>query len=319
MKSEKKKIAFVGGGTLGPVTPLLAVLRTMKKNDSAMEYIWFGTAHGPERALIPPDVRFYDIPVAKLPRYPSFAWMTFPFNYFAANYKARKILKKERPDIIVGAGGFTQVPVITSAHEQGIPSVIHQLDKVPGMSNQMIALKADSVTTSFAYEEGPFSEPVKSRRIATPVRFSKEDLISKEEAAKHFDLDPKKPITLIIGGGTGALSVNEAVVALLDELLGFTQVLHITGKGKKVMNSRAGYAAIEFLEDDLILAYSAADLVVSRAGMGSISECVALEKPLILIPIMNSHQEKNAEQMEKGGERFRFGKMEISKKHCRKG
>lgn len=301
MKSGKIKIAFVGGGTLGPVVPLLAVMKKVKELRPDAEFIWFGTPKGPERSLIPQEITFYDIPVAKFPRYPNLHWFTFPFRYMYGQYKARKILHKERPNIIVGAGGFTQVPVILAAYDRDIPVVIHQLDKEPGLSNQTSAMKTVSVTTSFAYEKEPFSEPVRSYQIKTPVRFSKHDLVSKEKAAPHFGLDPDRPVTLIMGGGTGALHVNKAIAGMLDDLLKETQVIHSTGKGKKVTRARQGYVVTEFLDEDLVQAYSAADLVVSRAGMGAISECSALEKPMVLVPIPNSHQEQNAEAMREGG------------------
>jgi len=299
MKTGKIKIAFVGGGTLGPVTPLLAVLRYMKKNKPNVEFIWLGTKYGPEKALLQKDLPFYDIPTAKLPRYPSFQWLSFPIKYFMAKYIARKILKEEKPDIVVGAGGFTQVPVILSANKQGIPSAIHQLDLVIGMSNKMIARKTISVTTSFDYEERVFPEPVESYQAATPVRFVKNDLVLKDQAAEHFGLDSSKPIIFVMGGGTGALSVNKAIGELLDVLLEHTQIIHSTGRGKKETESRPGYFVTEFLSDDSITAYSAADIVVTRAGMGAISECSALEKPMILIPLPNSPQEQNAEQLGK--------------------
>lgn len=298
---KKMKIAFVGGGTLGPVTPLLAVMRSIRLTQPGAEFIWFGTPNGPERVLVPKDVPFFAIPVAKFPRHPSIELLKFPFMFLYGTYKARKFIRKEAPDIVVGAGGFTQVPVINAAHEYGIPSVIHQLDHEPGLSNQSIALKTVSVTTSFAYEREPFSAPVKSHQIATPVRFLSSDLVSKKKAANMFGLDAAKPITLIMGGGTGALSINETVAGMLDDLLRTTQVIHVTGKGKKVSESREGYAVREFLTDDLIAAYSATDLVVSRAGMGAISECAALGLAMILVPIAKSQQEANAEYMESAG------------------
>jgi UDP-N-acetylglucosamine--N-acetylmuramyl-(pentapeptide) pyrophosphoryl-undecaprenol N-acetylglucosamine transferase len=206
-----------------------------------------------------------------------------------------------------------------ASDEYFVPSIIHQLDKVVGMSNQSIAPRTRSVTTSFAYEKEPFPKPVKSRQIPTPVRFGERDLMPKADGARAFDLDPDRPVTLIIGGGTGALSVNEGVRDVLDDLLGVTQVIHVTGKGKRVTDSRPGYYVAEFLSDDLLKAYSAADIVVSRAGMGSVSECTALGKPMVLIPISDNQQEVNAAAMIEGGgavglkqdERFKQNLLEI--------
>lgn len=293
------KIVFTGGGTLGPVTPLLAAAKAIQKKRPDAEFIWYGTPSGPERAAVRAEgIDFHAIPVAKFPRYPSFRWLSFPFDYVLARIKAGRLLREDRPDLIVSAGGFTAVPVIKVAYKMRIPCAIHQLDKLPGLSNENVARFCDLVTTSFHYTASPFGANIKTRAIATPARFRAKDLPERGAAAKHFSLDSKKPIVFIVGGGTGAQALNEAVWTRLESWLKKTQVIHVTGRGKGRDISMKGYVQKEFLHaQDMLNAYAAADIVVSRAGMGAISELAALSKPSILIPIPHNQQEINAEAL----------------------
>lgn len=296
------KIAFAGGGTLGPVTPLLAVARAIKiassrtpRNDK-LEFVWFGTPDGPERAVVEKEgIRFYPITVAKLPRHFDIRWLTFPFDSMKAHQEVREILLKEKPDVVVTAGGFTGVPVVREASKLGIPCVMHQLDVVPGLSNKAIVKRCQSVTISFPYERPPFGS-VSTIRVPTPARFRSADLPSKAQGAAFFHLDAQKPIVFIVGGGTGAQALNEAIDARFKSWNSFAQLIHVTGKGKLGGRvDRAGYVVREFLDADAMRhAYAAADLVVTRAGIGALSETAALSKAAMIVPIPGNQQEENA-------------------------
>ncbi len=298
-------ILFCGGGTLGPVTPLIAVLRRMKILDKELEFIWAGTPDGPERQIIEKEgLNFFEIPALKIPRYVSTNWIVWPFNFLKARSAAKKLINEERPDLVVSAGGFTGVPVIKMAKRKKIPCAIHQLDVLPGLANKLVARLCDLVTTSFRYEESPFFG-ITSERVPTPNRFSGVDVPSRTRAVNYFGLDETRPVIFIVGGGTGARSLNEAVWSILDQLLKKTQIIHMTGKGKgqiippqkKEVTSLA-YVQKEFLtETEILNAYAAADLVISRAGIGGISDLSALSKPAIFVPIPDSQQEKNIENL----------------------
>jgi len=296
------RIAFVGGGTLGPVTPLLAVARKIKivsssgtsRNDK-VEFIWFGTPDGPEKLVVEKEgFRFIPITVAKLPRHLDIRLLTFPFDSMKAQREAREALKSIKPDVVVTAGGFTGVPVVKEAAKLGIPCVMHQLDLVPGLSNRAVAKLCKSITTSFPYEKPPFGVP--STRIATPMRFSSTELPSREEACRYLGFTLEKPIVLVVGGGTGAAMLNGAIDQRIDVWLEFTQVLHVMGKGKMgARKNRVGYVAREFLDaEEMKYAYAAADLIVTRAGIGALSEISGLSKPAIIVPIPGNQQEENA-------------------------
>lgn len=294
------KILFCGGGTLGPVTPLLAVLRKMRQARPDLEFTWVGTEYGPEAALVEAEgVGFHALPRAALPRYPSARWLTFPFDYLKAARLADEIVRHENPSLVVSAGGFMQVPVMRAAAKRGIPCAIHQLDRVPLLSNKAVAGKCGIVTTSFGYPNSQFAG-VKTRQVATPCRFAGIDVPSKDDAAKRLDLDPGRPILFVFGGGTGALAINQALSSTLDELLKIAQIIHLTGKGKDVGHALAhpDYHVYEFFDETKMLdAYAAADLVVSRGGFGALSEMAALKKAAIVIPIPQSPWVENVEAL----------------------
>ncbi len=297
-------ILFVGGGTLGPVTPLLATMRALKKIAPDTTFSWIGTPSGPERILVEKEgIGFRALPSAKLPRYPSIQWLTFPFDWARVRSLAKQMVKDLKPDVVVGVGGFTAVPVMLAATKLGIPCVTHQLDVVPGLSNRRIAEHCASVTTSFEYEKAPFGTHVNDEQIATPTRFFIEHLPTKKKAMEEFGFDPAKPVILVFGGGTGAQALNEMVWRTKDQWLAFTQLIHVTGIGKDSQkDERAGlYVVKPFLDVQMLSAYAAADLIISRAGVGSLSEIAALKKAAIIIPMPKSHQEYNAKAFEERG------------------
>ncbi|MSR85433.1 UDP-N-acetylglucosamine--N-acetylmuramyl-(pentapeptide) pyrophosphoryl-undecaprenol N-acetylglucosamine transferase [Candidatus Uhrbacteria bacterium] len=299
------KIVFVGGGTLGPVMPLIAVWQVLKTKQSEAEYAWIGTPNGPEKKLIEErGISFYALPVLKFPRYPSILWITFPFQWWRVHRKAKRLIEQLRPDIVVTAGGFTAVPIVAAARQSKIPCVTHQLDLEPGLANQKIARACTRITTSFDYARNPFGNQVKTERIATPVHLAIDQTPSKQEASKHFHLQADKPITLIFGGGTGAQSLNEMLEHSLPQWLTFTQIIHGTGQGKgfgQHMNHLKGFFQTELFDKRMLDAYAAADLIICRGGMGSLSEISALKKAMIIVPIPNSQQEANAHAFEKAG------------------
>ncbi|MBU1907671.1 glycosyltransferase [Patescibacteria group bacterium] len=294
----KQTILFVGGGTLGPVTPLLAVLRRMKERCNDLDFVWIGTSSGPEKTLVEAEgVVFFAIQEAKIPRYLSFKLLSWPLDYFRARLAAEKLVKKIRPSLVVSVGGFSSVPVMRAAKAMKIPCAIHQLDAEAGLANKAVASMCRLVSTSFKYDVQPFAGII-SEQIATPSRFAGASIPSKTEAAHFFGLEVDAPIVFLVGGGTGAVALNNAVDHHLEKILKLAQVIHLTGKGKMGSEQKAdGYVRREFFDEEQMLnAYAAADLVVSRAGMGAITDLIALKKPAILIPIPQSHQESNADK-----------------------
>lgn len=293
-------IALVGGGTMGPTAPLLALHDFLHKKNPRDKFIWVGTKEGPERMPVESrGIPFTTIPSAKIPRYLSFRFLTWPLDYYKARNAAKVFLDKYKPDIIIGAGGFTQVPIMHIAAWRKIPCLVHQLDFVPSLSNLAVQRHCKFITTTFIYHYKKFRFCRNEQHIATPNRFFSMDWPDKKLSREHFGFKNGEPLVLVVGGGTGSRALNEVIESNLDKWLKKVQILHLTGKGRSSNpKEQDGYKRYEFLDrDDLLRAYIAADIVISRAGMGGITDLATLSKPTILVPIPRTHQEKNTRHL----------------------
>ncbi len=293
-------IALVGGGTMGPTAPLLALYKKLHELHPHDKFVRAGTPEGPERQPVEElHIPFVSIPVAKFPRYFSKTLFTWPFDYLKARNAAREFVDKWKPDLVIGAGGFTQVPIIRYAAQKNIPCLIHQLDFLPSLSNVSVADKCKLITTTFTYHYKKFRSKADEIPIATPNRFADVQLPEKSAAVQHFGLTITKPVVLVVGGSTGSRALNTVLENDLDNWCECRQIIHITGKGRSDGSQKyPGYVRREFMnKDELILAYAAADIVISRAGMGAITDFAALSKPCVLVPIPHSHQEKNTRHL----------------------
>ncbi len=311
-------IVFVGGGSLGPVTPLLAVAQALKRQTSrSLVCSWIGTPDGPERALVEAEgMKFFPLAVAKWPRYPSISWATFPWQWVRARKTAKQLVQMLKPDAVITVGGFTAVPVIQAAAADHILCFAHQLDVEPGLTNRLIARHCVSVTTSFEYEKRPFGERVNDEPLITPMRYAHAALSAREMAAQAFGLDPHQSIVCIYGGGQGAHTLNLFVERTLDTWLRFTQIIHLTGQGKDVHlqhRQRKGYVVRPLLTgEEMRQAHAAADLEITRAGIGTLSEIAGLKKAAFIIPIPDTHQEANARAFEERGAAIVFDQASSS-------
>lgn len=290
------KIMLSGGATGGPVTPLLAVARELHARNKDINFVFIGTHFGPEARLVAEvatelPIKFIPILAGKFRRY--FSWQNFIdfFNIGGAFFQSLVILKTERPNLVMSAGAFVSVPLVLAAKLLSIPILIHQQDVRPGLANRLMAPFANKVSVTFEESLPIFG----SKAILTGNPFVWPVLVSQENILKEFNLELSRPILLIFGGATGAVALNEAVLKNLDELLKLTQVVHLTGQGKMTDIKKADYHTFDFLPYGQVLALmSVADLVVARAGLGTITDLAALHKASILVPIPSSHQEDNA-------------------------
>jgi len=300
----KKKIMFSGGGTGGSVTPLLAVAAELLK-DEPVDLYFVGSKHGPEKELVAAfnesldesqKINFWPLSAGKWRRYFSLRNFFDLFIIAAGFFQAARILRRVQPDIVITAGSFVSVPLVWAANRQKIPVIIHQQDIRPGLANRLMASGARVVTVTF--EKSLLDYGPKAVLIGNPSRdLSGYEAEKRETRAKyHINLD--QPLVLAMGGGTGATALNELIVKALPDLDQGTQVIHLTGRGKadvSAADGRLNYQALEFVpNDEALRLMAAADLVVSRAGLGALTELAALSKATILIPMPNSHQEDNA-------------------------
>lgn len=294
------KIILTGGGTLGSVTPLLAVAEELKKRAPDAEFLWLGTKNGPEKKIVESrNIKFAAVPAGKLRRYFS-GWNFFAPLFIAAGFfKSLWLIFKFKPQMILSAGGFVGVPVIWAGWILRVPNLIHQQDIRPGLANKLTARFAKIITVTFSDSIKYFSRAVVTGNPVRQEIFSG----SKERAAEIFNLEKDLPTLFILGGGTGALELNKIVVASASELVKFCQVIHMTGgrideslrlKIENIKRETARYHTVDFLSKDLPDVFAAADLVISRGGMGTLTELATLGKPTVVIPISGSHQEDNA-------------------------
>ncbi|MGC9048999.1 MAG: undecaprenyldiphospho-muramoylpentapeptide beta-N-acetylglucosaminyltransferase [Patescibacteria group bacterium] len=293
------RILLTGGGTAGSVVPLLAIVEELRRRNLEVEFLFIGSKKGiPEKELVLTyNLPYQRIHCGKLRRY--FDWRNFfdPILLFLGLIESFFIIKKFKPDIILSAGSFVSVPVVWAGWFLGIPSLIHQQDVVPGLANLMMAFFASKITVTFEKSLADFSKR-KTILTGNPVRMEilKGD---KKRAIKRFNLEENLPTLLVIGGGTGAQKINELVWQTIPKLTKFCQVIHLTGRDKlSIINNQLSiinrYHFYEFLTEEMADAYAIADLVISRAGMGALTELAVLAKPSILIPIADSHQKMNA-------------------------
>jgi UDP-N-acetylglucosamine--N-acetylmuramyl-(pentapeptide) pyrophosphoryl-undecaprenol N-acetylglucosamine transferase len=290
------KIMLTGGGTLGPVTPLLAVASAWKQADPTVEFVWVGTRFGPDRGPVEAaDIRFLHIPVFRLPRHPTLEWFALPFRFAAALVMSWLIIGREQPDLIASAGGYTGVPLIWIGKLRGKKVWIHQQDVTPSLASRLSAPFADCITVAWQRLLSRFSKK-KTDWIGNPVR---ESILQgkKDIAHEAFGIDLSRPTVFVFGGGTGATWLNHMMEQVGGALTEQANVIHVTGRGKlsprlKEMGKR--YHAIEFAGEEMAHAFAVADIVIARAGMATITELAAMRKPAILIPLPHSPQEANA-------------------------
>ena len=277
---------------MGPVTPLLAVAEEIREKNVDTDFYFIGTTDGPEEAVVREyNIEFRSIVSGKLRRYFSFLNFVDLFKIIFGFFQSLIYLFKLRPSAIVSAGGYVAVPVVFAGWLLGIPSIIHQQDVRVGLANKLCAKVARYITVCFPESSSYFNQK-KVSVIGNPIRKSFGEKIKKIKS--DFGFQSSLPVVLIIGGGTGAESLNNYVEDSIRELVKFCSVIHITGDDKESGNLTINnYIKYKFLKNSCEV-LQVADLIVSRAGMGTLTEIAYLSKPSIIIPIPNSHQEFNA-------------------------
>ncbi len=291
------KIVFSGGGTLGSVTPLLALAEIIKEQNPEVEFFWLGTKDGPEKLLVDKaGIKFIALSSGKWRRYFSFLNFLDLFKIFAGWAQAVATLNDIRPQVIVMAGGYVGVPVGWAANILHIPFIIHQQDLRLSLSNKLLKSFAIAITVNWP-ELAKLFPTKKVTVVGNPVRkfiFSQTD---KGDIYKKYNLTPTLPVILAVGGGTGAEFINHLMADSYDGLKDDFQVVNLVGQNYDESFSANGFHTIKFGVEEVPELLKIADLVVSRAGLGFITELAALGKPAVIIPIPNSHQEDNAEYL----------------------
>ena len=313
-----KKVILTGGGTAGHVAPNIALMPELKARGYKIAYI--GSSDGMEKGLITETgTRYYGVSTGKLRRYFDLKNFTDPFKVVKGYFEAKKALKKERPSVLFSKGGFVAVPVVRAAHALKIPIVIHESDMTPGLANKLCIPVADKVCCTFP-ETMKYLPKDKAVLSGSPIR---KELLSgsKAEGLAFCGFNEEKPVLLIIGGSLGSVSVNNAVRAVLPQLLEKFQIIHLCGKDKldPALEGTKGYVQYEFIKEELKDLMAAADLVISRAGANVIFELLALKKPSILVPLpaaaSRGDQILNARSFRDSGYSYMLPEEEITDEH----
>lgn len=289
-------ILLTGGGTLGPVTPLLAVVEAWRRREGDATFAWIGTHHGPERLLVErAKIPFTALAAPKLDRTRPWKLPFVPLFFSISLLRSILLLRAMKPRAVISAGAYVSVPIAWAAWVMRIPVYIHQLDVDPGMANRLMAWCAKRITVTWPQSAAAF--PAKKTLVVGAMTRSVMRLGEASLAKDRYGFPAHKPLILVIGGGTGAASMNESIRTLVPELTKHASVVHLTGRGKMPANlpNHEHYVALEFLDEGLADVYAGADLVIARAGMGTIAELAVLGKASILLPIPHSHQESNAQ------------------------
>ena len=296
------RVLLAGGGSGGSATPVLAVAQALRRREPATEFLYVGTRDGPEASLAAgAGLPFAGVHAGKLRRYLDVRNVVDPFNVLLGVGESLVLARRFRPTVAFAAGGFAAVPPMVAARLAGARTLIHQQDVVPGLANRLLVPFAARITVSLASSLAHFPRG-RTTVTGNPVR---EEIFAADAsvAFSRFGLEPEVPLVLVTGGGTGALALNRLVAEAAPRLVASAQVVHLTGRGRGVpaATSSPRYVAREFVVDEMPHLLAAAALVVSRAGMGTLTELAALHKPALIVPMPGSHQWANAQAFARQG------------------
>lgn len=297
------RILISGGGTGGHIFPAISIANAIRRREPRAEILFVGACGRMEMERVPAaGYKIEGLPVAGFDR--RRLWRNVPVvvKLVRSLLRARRIVRDFRPDIAIGVGGYASGPILKEAQRQGVPTLIQEQNSYPGVTNKLLAPKARAICVAYDGMERFFPAD-KIIKTGNPVRKAlTEKSQDSAKARESFGLHPTKPTVLVVGGSLGALTLNESMERGLRELVeSGIQVIWQTGKnfgdrGEKAAKGLTGVVVTKFISD-MGSAYAASDLVVSRAGAGSISELELLGKPCVLVPSPNvseDHQTKNA-------------------------
>jgi UDP-N-acetylglucosamine--N-acetylmuramyl-(pentapeptide) pyrophosphoryl-undecaprenol N-acetylglucosamine transferase len=303
------KFIISGGGTGGHIYPAVAIANELKAQFPDATFLFVGAKDKMEMQKVPQaGYKIEGLWIAGLQRKITVQNAMFPIKLASSLLKSFFILKRFKPDVVIGTGGFASGAVLKVASMLGIPTVIQEQNSYPGITNKLLAKKANSICVAYENLERFFPKE-KLHFTGNPVRQDLMEVASKkEEAIAHFKLDASKKTLLILGGSLGARRINQLIEKELDFLLQLDFQI-IWQCGKHYLNEYSKYNETENVQvtafiDRMDLVYAAADVVISRSGASSVSELCIVGKPTIFIPSPNvseDHQTKNAKAIVERG------------------
>ena len=301
------RLLIAGGGTGGHLYPALAVAQAFRAETPDGAVLLVGRKGGPEEQLVPAaGIELLTVNVRGLDRDAMWKNVALPVLIPAALLEGLRIVDRFRPDVVLGMGGYVMAPAVAAARLRGIPYVLHEKDVRPGLATRMFAGRAAAICTTLPGTEKRL-RGLRVELTGVPLRDG--------FAPRTPDVPPRR--LLITGGSQGARNLNKAVWSALDELCTrFVEVIHVAGRQGAdgvALHAHARYTGMAFT-DDMPSLMARADLVVSRAGVGTIAEATAVGLPMVLVPgtFGGGHQEENAAAMVEAGAAVRLGDSELS-------
>ncbi len=302
-----------GGGTGGHIFPAIAIANKLKEHFPDADILFVGAKGRMEMEKVPrAGYPIRGLRISGFQRKLTIDNLSFPFKLISSLWQARKIVKRFKPDIAIGTGGYASGPLLYMASRRNIPTLILEQNSYPGVTNKILGKRAHAICVAYEGMERYFPA---SKLVITGAPIRKEILnlkVTREEGLKHFGLKPDLPVLLIIGGSQGARGINQAILDNLEKLAALNiQMLWQTGtysfeKAKKAEEQSPFSHQIHVTDFiyEMDKAYAAADLLISRAGAIAIAEIVAVGKPAIFIPLPSAaedHQTKNALSLSEKG------------------
>jgi UDP-N-acetylglucosamine--N-acetylmuramyl-(pentapeptide) pyrophosphoryl-undecaprenol N-acetylglucosamine transferase len=310
------RVILSGGGTGGHIYPAVSIAKEIKKQYNDSEILFIGTEKGLESSIVPKEgFKLMKIKVRGFERKLSFANVAAVAESFTGLFTVSKIIKDFKPDIVIGTGGYVCGSVLLAAALLNIPTLIHEQNAFPGITNKILARLVDIIAVNFPEAKKYFPKNRKVMVTGNPIR-SDMLSISKEEGLREFGFDRKLPVVFIVGGSRGARKLNESVMRIAKKCVEGKsfQMLHMTGETQydDILKRYAaenialdtGYLKVMAYIYNMPYALAASDIIVSRCGASTLSEITALGKPSILVPYpyaTDNHQEYNARALEKKG------------------
>ncbi|MCX7919099.1 MAG: undecaprenyldiphospho-muramoylpentapeptide beta-N-acetylglucosaminyltransferase [bacterium] len=311
--SNGMKLLISGGGTGGHIYPGIAVIQGLLQIQPNAQFGYVGKKNGLEEQIVTNSglpITFFGIEAQGLSRKISVTNVRALFKNYYGYKQATQVISQFRPDVVFGTGGYVSVSTVYAAQRKKIPTLILEQNLIPGLANKFLGKRATAIAVSFPETSAYF--PIgKVTVTGTPVRLPKQT-VSKAEARQLFGLEPDVFTLLVFGGSQGSLTINRAIVSalpILEERNIKLQIILQTGQKnypnivEQVKTSKIKVIILPYIHE-MMNAYTAADLVICRAGAISIAEITVCGVPAILIPYpyaTANHQEKNARMLEQHG------------------
>lgn len=305
---KHRRIIISGGGTGGHIFPAISIANALRKIEPEIDILFVGAEGRMEMEKIPAaGYRIIGLPVTGIQRSLTLKNVKVFFKLLKSLSLAKKVLKDFKPDVVVGVGGYASGPVLRKAGRLGIPTLIQEQNSYAGVTNKLLAKKASVICVAYDGMEKYFPAE-KIIKTGNPVRQNFDNLKKlEEEALGFFNLKKEFPVVLVLGGSLGAGSINNALSENISTLRD-SDCQWLWQTGKHYFENVRALVSLIFSENISVhgfinrmdYAYAAADIIVSRAGAGTISELCLVGKPVILIPSPNvaeDHQTKNAKAL----------------------